>query len=259
MPVKVVEVEGKKYAELGSNGQPIYTVDGKEIEYDGEELAGKVTKLNGEAMGHRKAKETAEEALKVFTDAGITDAKKAKDAMDKVAALGDGDLQDAAKVQEKVDAAVAAVEDKYKPIVEERDTLKNSLVEERGNGQFARSTFIEEKMARHPTEVEALFSKNFSLDENGKMQAKDANGNPIYSKEKPGELAGFDEALSIIVDASPLRENLLKGANQNGTGANGAGNGSGANGAKTITRAEFEKLDPVTASKQMEEGFTVVD
>ena len=53
---------------------------------------------------------------------------------------------------------------------------------------------IAEKLAIPPDMVEARFGKAFTIEE-GRIVAKDANGNKLYSASNPGELAGFDQPI----------------------------------------------------------------
>ncbi|MBV7387812.1 hypothetical protein KRX11_04010 [Pasteurellaceae bacterium TAE3-ERU1] len=52
--------------------------------------------------------------------------------------------------------------------------------------------------------VQSFFGKHFSY-EDGKIVVKDEHGNPIFSREKPGELASFDEAIEQIVNEYPYK------------------------------------------------------
>ena len=170
--------------------------------------------------------------------------------------LDDKKLVDAGEVERVKAEAIKAVEEKYKPVMEERDALTNQLRQEKIGGSFARSQFIKEKMAVPVPMVERTFGDQFSI-EDGRMVARDANGNPIYSKSKPGELAGFDEAIEIIVNDSPYRDDILRGVNQNGGGANGGGGGAGL---KSMSAAAFDALSPKEqAAKMAETGFTLTD
>ena len=75
--------------------------------------------------------------------------------------------------------------------------------------------------------VQAVFAKHFSVSEDGKLQAKDALGNPIYSRVNVGSLADFDEALETLVSSYSNKDSILKGNQSNGGGANANGAGVG--------------------------------
>lgn len=234
MKLKTVTVEGKTYAEVQDN-KPLYLADdGKEIPFDAPSTIATITRLNGEAKGHRTRAEAAEAKLETFE--GIDDPAAAKKALGIVKNLDDKKLVDAGQVETVRQEAITAVEAKYKPVVEERDRLKGDLYNEKIGGSFARSKFITDKIAIPADMVQARFGQNFEL-KDGKTVAKDASGNPIYSRAKPGELAEFDEALEILVDQYPQKDHILKGTGNQGDNARHA-NGQRAG-------VDLSKLPPV--------------
>jgi hypothetical protein len=256
MKLKLIEVEGKQYAEV-QDGKPVYIEDnGSETAFDAPGARQAIAARNAEAKTHREAKEAAEAALKKFE--GIEDPAAALDAIKKISALKDKDLIDAGKVEEIKAAAIKAVEEKYAPIVEKAEGLEKALHSEKIGGSFARSKFIADKLAVPVDMVEAMFGKQFTLD-GGKIVAKDANGNPIYSKSNPGNLADFDEALETIVSGYAGRDHILKGSGHNGSGKQPGSDGGGSNGSKTITRADFDKLAPADKMAKIKDGFSVAD
>jgi hypothetical protein len=253
MKLKLVTVEGKTYAEV-QDGKPVFTADdGREIAFDAAGTIATISRLNGEAKGHREAKEAAEAKLKSFE--GITDPSAAKDALDKIRNIDAKKLIDAGEVEKVKAEAIKAVEEKYSKIAQERDALRSDLYRERVGGQFARSKFINEKAAVPADIMQARFGSHFK-DEDGKAVAYDASGNKIYSRAKPGEPADFDEALEILVDQYPYKDMLLKGTG-GGSGAR-PGNGGGAGG-KSISRSEFDKLPPADQMTKIKEGVSVLD
>lgn len=222
------------------DGKPVYVDDdGTEVAFDAPATRDTIKRLNGEAKGHREAKEAAETKLKAFD--GL-DPVTAKDALDKIGKIDAKKLIDAGEVDKVRDAAIKSVEDKYKPVVEENAKLKGDLHAEKIGGSFSRSKFIADKLAIPADLVEARFGKNFAVVD-GKIVAKDAAGNPIFSKARPGEAADFDEALAFLVDAYPQKEHILKGSGGGGGGA--PTKGGGKPGEKTMTRAQFDALGPV--------------
>lgn len=263
MKLKTVEIDGKVYAEV-KDGQPVYDNDGTDATFDAPALHKQVRTLNAEAKSHREAKEEAEKALKAFE--GIDDPKAAKKALETVANLNSKDLIDAGKADEVKAAAVAAVEEKYQNAIQAKDEeiaavkqeaegLAGTLNKELIGGNFARSKFISEKVAIPPDLVQARFGQNFKI-EDGKVVAYDSSGNKIYSKSKPGEVAEFDEALNILVDQYPYRDDILKGQ---GKGGGGAHHSNGAGGEKTLTREAFDAMDHGARRKAIADGVKVVD
>lgn len=228
--------------------------DGKEVAFDHAGTAATISRLNGEAKNHREAKERAEAAIKAFE--GIEDATAARKALEIVANLDSKKLIDAGEIDRVKAEAVRAyedklkgVEEKYKPVVKERDGLRNELVAEKVGGAFSRSKFISEKIAVPADMIQAAFGQSFKL-ENGAVVGYDKDGKQIYSRMRPGEVAGFDEALEIMVDAYPSKDHILKGSGASGGGAGGGGRG----GSRTITRAQFNQTaatDPTKAAAMM--------
>lgn len=256
MKLKTITIDGKTYAEVDGD-KPIYVEDnGTETAFDAPGARQAIAARNAEAKSHREAKEAAEAALKKFE--GIEDPAAALDAMKKVASFKDKDLIEAGKVEEIKAAAIKAVEEKYAPIVKKAEELEASLHSEKIGGSFARSKFIAEKLAVPTDMVEAMFGRQFTLD-GGKIVAKDANGNPIYSKSNPGNLADFDEALETIVSSYAGRDHILKGTGNSGSGKQPGSDGGGSGGSKTITRAEFDGLAPDARMAKIKDGYKVAD
>lgn len=218
------------------DNKPVYIDDdGKDVVFDIAATRQTISRLNGEAKTHREAKEAAQEALKAFEGLDATAAKKA---LETVSGLDAKKLIDAGEV-EKVKAEIAKVYEE-KLLVSDQRALKAeaALNNEIIGGSFARSKYIADNLAIPADMVQATFGKHFAL-ENGKLTAKDANGNAIYSKTNMGELAGFDEALDIIVSGYQHRDTILKGSGANGGGALG---GQGAGGKRTMSREQFNTL-----------------
>jgi hypothetical protein len=205
-----------KGAVVVQDGKPVYVMDdGKEVAFDAPATRATITRLNGEAQQHRERAEAAEGKLKAFE--GIEDPNKAKKALDVLKNLDDKKLIDAGEVdkvkkeaQEAFAEQLKATEKKYKPVVDERDSLKAELHQEKLSTAFNRSKFIQDKIAIPVDLAQARFGSNFEV-KDGKIVAKDASGNQVYSRARPGEIADFDEALEILVDAYPHRDNILKG------------------------------------------------
>lgn len=255
MRLKIVEVNGKTYAEV-EDGKPVYMIDGdKTVAFDAPATAQTISRLNGEAKGHRERAEKAEGALKAFE--GITDPAAAMKALDTLKNLDDKKLVDAGEVEKVKTEAIKAIEAKYAPVVEKMTTLEKALHAEKIGGSFARSKFIADKIAVPPDFVEARFGQNFKL-EDGAVVAYDSSGNKLYSKASPGSPASFDEALELLVDAYPHKDSILKGIGGSGSGKQ-PGNGAAGNGSKTLSRGEFDKLDPNTQHAKMREGYTLTD
>ncbi|CAI1512594.1 Uncharacterised protein [Serratia quinivorans] len=238
-----------------SDGKPVYVNDeGKDIAFDVAGTVTTISRLNGEAKSHRERAETAETSLKAFS--GITDPSEAIKAMETVKNLDAKKLVDAGEVEKVKLEAIKAVEDKYAPIVAERDSLNVALVVEKVGGSFSRSQYITDKMAIPADLVEARFGSNFKL-EDGKVVAYDKTGNKLFSRSNPGEVAGFDEALEILVDSYPYRDQILKGSDASGSGVQGAGPAH--KGSKNLSRAKFDALPPAQQMEHVTAGGQITD
>lgn len=247
MQLQTTEIDGKTYA-LVQDGKPLYKADdGKDVPFDAPHTVATISRLNGEAQGHRTRAEAAEASLKKFE--GITDADAAKKALETVKNLDDKKLIDAGQVETIKAEAIKAVEEKYKPIVEERDRLQGDLYGEKIGGAFSRSPLIVGEKAKFaiPADlVQARFGQHFKI-EDGKTVATDSAGNKIYSKARPGEYADFDEALEIIVDAYPHKDSILKSSGNSGSGAQN--NGGGGNGADLSKLSPVERINAARAAQ----------
>ncbi len=254
MKLKTLTIEGKTYAEL-ADGKPVYIhEDGKEIAFDAPGTVATISRLNGEAKGHRERAEEAIKALKAFD--GIEDAALARKALATVKNLDDKKFVDAGEVEKVRAEAIKAVEDKYAPVVAERDQFKAALVSEKVGGAFSRSKMIAEKLAIPPDLVEARFGSAFRV-EGSDVVAYDGGGNKLYSRAKPGEVAGFDEALEILIDQYPYKDHILKSSGASGSGAQGGATGGA--GGKVISRTVFDTLTPSAQMEHVRGGGTVTD
>ncbi|MFC2997615.1 DUF6651 domain-containing protein [Acinetobacter sichuanensis] len=220
MKLKTTQIDGKTYAEVNEQGLPLYIHDdGKEVAHDAAQTVATITRLNGEAKSNRERYEKAESSLAAF--AGIEDPIAAKKAVETLKNFDDKKLVDAGEVEKVKAEAIKAVEEKYAPIVQERDALQNQLHGELIGGGFARSQMIKDKISVPADMVQAQFGRNFKV-ENGKVVAYDNHGQQIYSRSRPGELADFDEALDQLIDGYQYKDHILKGGQ--GSGGNFQGN-----------------------------------
>ena len=244
-----------------SDGKPVYVADdGKEVNFDYAATLSTISRLNGEAKTHRERAESLDTKLKAFE--GIEDPAAAREAITKLRDTDFSKLIHAGKLdevkaeaQKAFEAQLRSVEEKYKPVVAERDGLRQSLHREKIGGSFGRSKFIAEKLAIPPDLVEAKFGAAFTI-EDDRVIAKDRTGNHIFSRSRPGEIADFDEALEALVDNYPYRDSNLKGSGA--SGSNTTGGTTGASGKKTMTRAQFDALEVMDKHKAVRD-FELVD
>ena len=227
------------------DGKPVYVHDdGKEVAFDAPGTVATITRLNSEAKGHRERAENAEKAVKAFE--GIEDPAAAKKALATVANLDAKTLVDAGEI-EKVKAEISkAFQLQLDEVTGKAQTFEQQLYAEKIGGSFSRSKFIADKLAVPADMVQATFGQNLKV-EDGKVVAYDAQGQKIFSRARPGELADFDEAIETLVSQYPHRDHILKSSGANGGGAqNGGGNNQN-------TKGNFGggKEDRVAAIKAM--------
>ena len=237
--IKVGEVDA---IEVNKDGNPIWIdANGAEAVIERDTIA----RLNREAQTHREAKEAAETKLAAYKD--IPDPVKAKEAIDTVAALKQGDLIKAGEV-ENVKTQIKAeftgqINDANKRAEDALALVDNLRIET----AFGASKFIEDKLAIPRDIVQATFGQRFKV-ENGKIVAYGADGNKILSKTRIGEVADFDEALGVIVENYTHKDAIMKGGNQGGSGNQGGGGGNNS-GKRTYRREEFDKLPVAEQSR----------
>lgn len=200
------------------NGCPVYVYDdGKEVPYDVPAAVAKITALNAESKQHREAKEAAEAKLKTFE--GIDDVAAAKRALDTVKNLDDKKLIDAGEVERVKAEVIKTYDEKLAEANGRAEKLEQQLYQEIVGGAFAKSKMITEKTLLPPEVAQAYFGKHFGV-KDGKIEAKDANGNPIYSRERAGEPANFDEAMEVLISSYPNKDTILRGNGSSGSGTN---------------------------------------
>lgn len=269
MKLKMVEVNGKKYAEVDESGNPVYVYgDGKELGFDVAATVANVNKLNSEAAGHRRNKEELEGKLAAYKD--VPDAAAALEALNTVKNLSAGDLVKADKVEEikreakkaaetQVAEAAKASAKRIAELEKERDGFRDGLYSEKVGGRFSRSKYIEQKVAVPSDMIQAMFGKNFKVEGDGhSVVPYDAAGNKIYSRVRPGEVADFDEGLEILIDSYPNKQSILKGTGANGSGGQGGHGGPAGDGNRpTMSRAEFSKLGPAQAASTIKSHHIV--
>lgn len=235
------------------DGKPVYLKDdGSEVAFDAASTVATISRLNGEAKGHRERAETAEGKLKGFD--GL-DGEAARKALETVKNFDNKKLIDAGEA-EKVRAEVAkGYEIKLSDAAKSNETLQQQLYAEKIGGAFARSKFIANELAVPSDMIQSTFQKHFSL-KDGQTIATGADGNTIYSPSRPGEPANFEEAISLLVASYPHRDNIMKGRGASGSGSQGNGSG-GKPGQKSYSQDQFNALRPKERAEAMAAGATI--
>lgn len=245
-----------------TDGKPVYVHDdGKEVPFDAARAFAKIGELTSEAAGSRKRAETAEAALKPYSEAGITDPAAAVAALATVKNLDQKSLVAAGDVERIKTEAIKAVEEKYKPFVKRSETLEAQITSYMIGGGFKGSKVATEKLAAKGQAgadiAQALFGSRFKVD-GDKVIGHYANGEKVFSRSRPGELADFDEALEQIIDSYPFKDSILAASGASGGGAP-QGGAPAAGGAKTMSRAAFDAAPQRERAAFSIAGGTVVD
>lgn len=236
------------------DGNPVYvTTSGQEQVVGGNTIA----ERNVEAKTQRERAEAAEALLKKFD--GL-DAEIARKAVETVGKLDAKQLIDAGKVDEVkkqiTDQFTTQITEKEKAVGELQSRINDMMVSD----VFKSSEFLRDGIAMPRDFIEAAFKSQFKI-EDGKVAAYDKAGNRIMSKEKMGEFASGDEALRLLVEAHPNKEQILKADVGNGSGNGGGGGARGAG--RVMKRADFDQMSPVLkkdAALKMGAGeLTIVD
>lgn len=247
--ITVDEEKGIKAIVINDKGFPVIEDDeGKEFGLDALGLYTQVPELREEAKKHRlKANDLAKQ-VKLLADAGVDlealpdwveDATKA---LDTIKNLDDKKLVDANKVeiiktqaQENLKKQLSSLEkSKNEQINSLEEALKGARTDIHQlmvNDRFNSSEFVKEKMAITPKMAQRYFGGQFKVEDgdngNRSVIAYYPNGEPVYSMEKAGAPAEFDEALQLLVDNDPDRDRFLKGLAAAGGGAQGGDKGGG--------------------------------
>jgi hypothetical protein len=246
-----LKVDDKGVPILDANGHYIYVKpDNSEYVADIAQMVGKIGELTTEAKNNRVRAETAETSLKVFE--GI-DPAAAKTALQTVKDIKDGELIGKGKVEEVRAEITKSLQATIDAGAAENTALKGRLNNTLLSNAFANSKFAKDKLAIPVDIAQSSFGRNFTIDDTGKISAKGNDGNVIYSRKNAGVEADFDEAFEILVDQYPNKASILKGANNGGSGNQGAGAGNGSK--RVYTRDEFGKLpNQAAVAKEIREG-----
>jgi hypothetical protein len=221
--------------------KPIYIddTDNKEIEVDVPKLFSKVSELNGESKGWREKYEGVTTKFKLFEKVEDLAAWKeqADKAIETVKNLDESKLIEAGKVdllksemRKAHDAEINGIHESYKKKMQTNEQLlkdkDGTIYQLMVSSKFSQSPYFtgeDKKTTLMPDIAEAYFGKNFKVEKHAeKLRVVGyLESNPIYSRKNPGELADFEEALGVIIDAYPMKDQIMK------TGGPGSGGGGG--------------------------------
>jgi hypothetical protein len=236
------------------DGNPVWVnADNSEVAVDHGHTLGKINELTGESVARKNKLRDYEDKLKVLE--GIENPAEylasAKKAMETVQNLDAKKLIDAGEV-DKVKAELSKIFEgrlsEAQKLIQEKDAV---LTKEMIGGRFARSKYIADALAIPADLVESAFGRHFQI-KDGKVIALGHDGREIYSrKSTSGDLADFDEALSILVDGYPNKAAILKGSSASGGGAGNGGGGQAAPGtiSRTDSKGFLGNLDKIAAGE----------
>lgn len=192
---------------------PIFIhADGTEAPLDVDSTVARISVLNNESAAHRNEAKKFKEALEKF--AGIEDPAAALKALDTMKSLDQKKLIDAGEV----DIVKRQVSEAYDKKLADKDVeIQNKdkhIYKLEVSNRFTASPFVTEKLILPPDIAETYFGQNFKV-EDGTVVGY-LNGQKCYSKERPGELANFEEAIEMMVQTYPQRDKILKGKASSG-------------------------------------------
>ena len=240
------------------NGAPIVTEDNKIMYLDDETntdlpldpvgMYSKISSLGKENQGHRTAKKELEGKLAVLdgiedlaeyrktADAAIAQVQNFSDEdwmkVDKVDKLK-GEITEAYEGQLKAkDTAIGELNLNHETALQKKDFHINRLMV---SNRFAVSPHFvaigehKAKTTLPPDIGEAQFGSAFRVEEKNDQLVLRAykDGEVILSKVNPGEPAEFEEALTILIDAYPGKNNILPASQSGSGGQGGSGQGAG--------------------------------
>ena len=229
---------------LLQENKPIYIdPDGKEVTLDPPGMYEKIIVLGRENKTRREEGEGFQTQLKIFE--GIDDLPvwfaDATKALDTVKNFNEKDWLKADKVEKLKSDMKTAYEDQETNLKKSFSIKEGELtnVIGRKDGQI-RSLMVSNRFATSPyfsgttpktnlpPEIaETYFGQHFKVEEDKttgalKLIAYHANGDQVYSRQNPGEIADFDEAMTAIFEAYPGKDKLIRGK-----AGSGAGGGTG--------------------------------
>lgn len=218
--------------------------NGKEFALDYNGLYSKIPSLNEEAKKHRLKAQEYEQKLKLFD--GIEDLEawksQAQEALEKVQTLDQSQMVAAGEVEKLKAEMEKAFVGKHQKALEQFEKAKQDyeakLSEKDGllykmaiRSEFAKSPTISEKTVLPPDIAEVYFGKHFKVEvHNGEpiVVGYLPSGDMVFSSERPGEPADFEEAIQAIISAYPLKDRILKGS-ASGSGSTGGTGGTSLN------------------------------
>ena len=246
------------------DGKPVYIYeDGREAPFDAGAAMQKINELNQENADRRHQNKELEEQIKVYRDkdGNLLDAEQAINAIETVKNLNDKEMYDATQVESlKAQMNKAYIEKEealqkhFKKELEElqgtlnkkNDTIYGLMV----RSKFATSPTILDKTNLPPDMAADYFGKNFKVEGDGDNVKVIGylDSEKIFSRERPGNPADFEEALQAVIDAYPMKDRIMR-ATAGGSGAGGAFSIGPPGSTDTRLKSQLKDLPPVERLK----------
>lgn len=250
------------------DGKPVYIHDdGKEIPFDAQKATDKITELNENEKKKRFDVKSIQEKLDAYKtgEDQYLDAAEAKKAIETVKNLEDGKLIDAGKVDKlKSEIQQAYVEkdkEKDKQFKAKEEALNQALKEKENTiynlmvvTKFANSPTVIDKTNLPPDIAADYFGKHFRVEGEGKGAKVIGyiDGEKILSRERPGEVADFEEALSTVIEHYPMKDRILRtsGGGSASQGNTGGGRTSAEDKEALMNLPPVERMRAIRARQQ---------
>jgi hypothetical protein len=254
------------------DGKIIYMdedADNKEYPLDPPSMYAKIAELGTENKKHRTAKTEIEAKYLSLADIEDIEAwkKEADAALETVKSYSEKDFMEAGKVEklkadikEAYESQLSAKDEKAKAVAKAHaDALLGKDGQIRGlmvSNKFSTSPHFtgDNSITTMPPDVaEAFFGSNFKVEDiDGNLELRAYKGKEeITSQLNPGEPAGFEEAIGIIIEGYPNKDSILRAPG----GGSGGGGGQGGDGSPTdkLTKlnAQLEEATKNANTQQM--------
>jgi hypothetical protein len=260
---------------LDENGKPVLSEDGHPVyifeDEDGSEekpvnvpsLFDKIRELNNEAKQHRLAKKELAEKYKTLEEMELENVeefvKTAVKNAETISNFNDKDFKSAAEVEKIKQGVKESYEEKMKELEKNLHLIKSesdNLIQQKDQnirkllirGAFDSSDFIREKTVLTPDIAYDAFGKFFNIEEeDGNLQvfAVSKSGDKLFSKTNPGDYAGTEEAIELIIREYSKSSDIMRAS----SGGNDSVSGPSRKGQKTTE--QLSALSPTERLKEL--------
>ena len=248
------------------DGKPVYIYeDGREAPFDAAAAMQKINELNQENADRRHQNKELEEQMKVYKDkdGNLLDAEEARNAIEMVKNLNDKEMYDATQVEslksQMNKAYIEKEEALQKHFKKELEELQSTLNRKNDTiyglmvrSKFATSPTILDKTNLPPDMAADYFGKNFKVEGEGDHVKVIGyiDNEKVFSRERPGNPADFEEALQAVIDAYPMKDRIMR-ATAGGSGAGGAFSTGSPGSTNSRLKSQLKDLPPVERLKAL--------